>query len=217
MIMNPNTGEILAEASYPNFDLNDPRDLSAFYTDEVWAAMSEEDQLNAMNDLWRNFCVSDAYEPGSTMKPFTIAAGLETGALSGDETYYCSGSKEIVGIPIGCANKEGHGTETVQDALAYSCNVALMDMGLAIGQDDFSRYQHIFGFGEYTGHRPPGRGVHSQALLYSAERYVRVSTWRPTAFGQNFNVTMTQLLSAYCSLINGGYYYEPHVVKQIQR
>ncbi len=214
MIMNPNTGEILAEASYPNFDLNDPRDLSVLYTDEVWAAMSEEDQLNAMNDLWRNFCVSDAYEPGSTMKPFTIAAGLETGALSGDETYYCSGSKEIVGVPIGCANKEGHGTETAQDALAYSCNVALMDMGLAIGQDDFSRYQHIFGFGEYTGIDLPGEASTS-ALLYSAEDMSDIDL-ATNAFGQNFNVTMTQLLSAYCSLINGGYYYEPHIVKQIR-
>lgn len=79
IIMNPNTGEILAEASYPNFDLNDPRNLSLLYTKEQWDAMSEEDQVEAMNDLWRNFCVSDAYEPGSTAKPFTVAAGLETG------------------------------------------------------------------------------------------------------------------------------------------
>ena len=84
MIMNPNTGEILAEASYPNFNLNSPRDLSAIYTDEEWDKMSEEDQVNAMNDLWRNFCVSDAYETGSTAKPFTIAAGLESGKLKGD-------------------------------------------------------------------------------------------------------------------------------------
>ena len=81
--MNPNTGEILAEASYPNFDLNDPRNLSLLYTKEQWDAMSEEDQVEAMNDLWRNFCVSDAYEPGSTAKPFTVAAGLETGTLTG--------------------------------------------------------------------------------------------------------------------------------------
>ena len=117
MIMNPNTGEILAEASYPNYDLNDPRDLSLLYTDEQWDKMSEEEQLDAMNSLWRNFCVSDAFEPGSTMKPFTVAAGLETGKLKGDETYYCGGSKNVSGTPVSCANRDGHGTETMQDAM----------------------------------------------------------------------------------------------------
>ncbi len=214
MIMNPNTGEILAEASYPNFDLNNPRDLSALYSDEEWEAMTEDEQLDAMNALWRNFCVSDAYEPGSTMKPFTIAAGLETGTLSGNETYYCSGSKDVLGTSISCANKDGHGTETVQDALAYSCNVALMDMGLTIGVDNFTRYQHIFGFGEYTGIDLPGEASTS-GLLYSADNMSDIDL-ATNSFGQNFNVTMTQMLSAFCSLINGGYYYEPHIVKQIQ-
>ena len=214
MIMNPNTGELLAEASYPNFDLNNPRDLSALYSDEEWEAMTEDEQLDAMNALWRNFCVSDAYEPGSTMKPFTIAAGLETGTLSGNETYYCSGSKDVLGTSISCANKDGHGTETVQDALAYSCNVALMDMGLTIGVDNFTRYQHIFGFGEYTGIDLPGEASTS-GLLYSADNMSDIDL-ATNSFGQNFNVTMTQMLSAFCSLINGGYYYEPHIVKQIQ-
>lgn len=214
MIMNPNTGEILAEASYPNYDLNNPRDLSSLYTEEQLAAMSDEDRLNAMNSLWRNFCVSDAYEPGSTMKPFTVAAGLETGGLTGGETYYCSGSKNVAGTPISCANKDGHGTETVQDAIAYSCNVALMDMGLTIGAENFCRYQHIFGFGEYTGIDLPGEAS-TAGLLYSAENMSSVDL-ATNSFGQNFNVTMTQMLSAFCSLINGGYYYEPHVVKQIQ-
>ena len=214
MIMNPNTGEILAEASYPNYDLNNPRDLSLLYTDEQWNAMSEEDQLNAMNSLWRNFCVSDAYEPGSTMKPFTVAAGLETGSLTGNETYYCGGSKNVSGTSISCANRDGHGTETMQDAVAYSCNVALMDMALAIGADNFCRYQHIFGFGEYTGIDLPGE-AYTAGLLYSAENMADVDL-ATNSFGQNFNVTMTQMLSAFCSLINGGYYYEPHVVKQIQ-
>lgn len=214
MIMNPNTGEILAEASYPNFNLNSPRDLSAIYTDEEWDKMSEEDQVNAMNDLWRNFCVSDAYEPGSTAKPFTIAAGLESGKLKGDETYYCGGSKNVLGTDISCAHRDGHGTETVQDALAYSCNVALMDMALTLGADDFTRYQHIFGFGEYTGIDLPGE-AETAGLLYSADNMTDIDL-ATNSFGQNFNVTMTQLMSAFCSLVNGGYYYEPHVVKQIQ-
>ena len=214
MIMNPNTGEILAEASYPNYDLNDPRDLSLLYTDEQWDKMSEEEQLDAMNSLWRNFCVSDAFEPGSTMKPFTVAAGLETGKLKGDETYYCGGSKNVSGTPVSCANRDGHGTETMQDAMAYSCNVALMDMALVIGAEDFCRYQHIFGFGEYTGIDLPGEAS-TAGLLYSAENMMDVDL-ATNSFGQNFNVTMTQMMSAFCSLINGGYYYEPHVVKQIQ-
>lgn len=214
MIMNPNTGEILAEASYPNYDLNNPRDLSILYTDEQWEKMSEEEQLDAMNSLWRNFCVSDAYEPGSTMKPFTVAAGLETGKLSGKETYYCSGSLNISGTSVSCANRDGHGTETVQDAMAYSCNVALMDMALAIGAEDFCRYQNIFGFGEYTGIDLPGEAS-TAGLLYSADDMKDIDL-ATNSFGQNFNVTMTQMISAFCSLVNGGYYYEPHIVKQIQ-
>ena len=214
IIMNPNTGEILAEASYPNFDLNDPRDLSLLYTDEEWEKMSEEDQLNAMSDLWRNFCVSDAFEPGSTMKPFTVAAGLETGALTGDETYYCDGSLHVGDNDIGCHLRSGHGTQTVENAVANSCNVALMHMAETIGVEDFTRYQHVFGFGEYTGIDLPAEAATS-ALLYTAENMTPVDL-ATISFGQSFNVTMTQMASAFCSLINGGYYYEPHVVKQIQ-
>ena len=214
IIMNPNTGEILAEASYPNFDLNNPRDLSVLYSDEEWKAMSEEEQLNAMSDLWRNFCVSDAYEPGSTMKPFTVAAGLETGAITGDETYYCDGSLHVGDNDIGCHLRSGHGTQTVENAIANSCNVALMHIAEAIGVDDFTRYQSIFGFGEYTGIDLPAEAATS-ALLYTAENMTPVDL-ATNSFGQSFNVTMTQMASAFCSLINGGYYYEPHVVKQIR-
>jgi stage V sporulation protein D (sporulation-specific penicillin-binding protein) len=214
IMMNPNTGEILAEASYPNFDLNNPRDLSILYTDEEWNAMSEDEQLDAMSELWRNFCVSDAYEPGSTMKPFTVAAGLETGTLTGDETYYCGGSLEVSGTNIGCHLRSGHGTETVQDAVANSCNVALMHMAESIGVESFTKYQHIFGFGEYTGIDLPAEASTS-ALLYTAENMTPIDL-ATNSFGQSFNVTMTQMASAFCSLINGGYYYEPHVVKQIQ-
>ena len=214
IIMNPNTGEILAEASYPNFDLNNPRDLSVLYTEEEWEKMSEEEQLNAMSDLWRNFCVSDAFEPGSTMKPFTVAAGLETGALSGDETYYCDGSLHVGDNDIGCHLRSGHGTQTVENAVANSCNVALMHMAEAIGVDDFTRYQHVFGFGEYTGIDLPAEAATS-ALLYTAENMTPVDL-ATNSFGQSFNVTMTQMASAFGSRINGGYYYEPHIVKQIR-
>ena len=231
IIMNPNTGEILAEASYPNFDLNNPRETSQVYTDamwedkiqevselydeQVWNEMTDEEkEVAALNDLWRNFCVSDAFEPGSTAKPFTVAAGLETGALTGNETYYCGGSKNVLGIDVACHYEEGHGTETIQDAIANSCNVALMDIANAIGAEDFVRYQHIFGFGEYTGIDLPGE-AYTSGLLYQAENMTELDL-ATNSFGQNFNVTMTQMAAAFCSLINGGYYYEPHVVKQIQ-
>ena len=214
LIMNPNTGEILAEAMYPNFDLNNPRDLSDVYTEEKWNKMSDDEQLQAMSDIWRNFCVSDAFEPGSTMKPFTVAAGLETGALKGDETFYCGGYLHVGDNDIGCHLRSGHGTETIKDAIANSCNVALMHIGEAIGVDDFTRYQRIFGFGEYTGIDLPAEASTS-ALLYTSENMTAVDL-ATNSFGQNFNVTMTQLASGFCSLINGGYYYQPHVVKQIQ-
>ncbi len=214
IIMDPNTGEILAEASYPGFDLNNPRDLSTLYTEEEIAAMTDEEELNALNSLWRNFCVSDAYEPGSTAKPFTLAAGLETGTLTGEESYYCGGALDVADYTIKCNNKNGHGQETTQDAIAYSCNVALMEMAEKIGAENFCRYQHIFGFGEYTGIDLPGEAA-TEALLYQADNMGEVEL-ATNSFGQGFNVTMTQMVSAFSSLINGGYYYEPHVVKQIQ-
>lgn len=92
MIMNPNTGEILAQASYPDYDLNNPADLSAIYSEDTINGMTEEEKTEKRNQMWRNFCISDTYEPGSTMKPFTVAAGLESGTLTGNETYYCGGS-----------------------------------------------------------------------------------------------------------------------------
>lgn len=214
IMMDPNTGEILAEASYPNFDLNNPRDLSSLYSTEKWNAMSEEEQINAMNELWRNFCVSDAYEPGSTIKPFTVAAGLETGAITGNETYVCGGYLHVGDWDISCHLKTGHGTETVADAIANSCNVALMQIAESIGTENFIRYQHIFGFGEYTGIDLPGE-ADTSGLLFTADSMTETDL-ATSSFGQSFNVTMTQMASAFSSLVNGGYYYEPHVVRQVQ-
>lgn len=214
MIMNPQNGEILAEASYPNYDLNNPRDLSSYYTQEQLDAMSDEEQLDALNSLWKNFCASDTYEPGSTIKPFTVAAALETGALNGDETFYCEGSLHIGGYDIHCINREGHGTQTLKEAVENSCNVALMQIGEKIGAEDFIKYQHIFGFGELTGIDLPGEAA-TEGLLYTVDNMDETSL-ATNAFGQNFNVTMTQMLAGFCSLINGGEYYEPHIVKQIQ-
>ena len=214
IVMNPQNGEILAEASYPNYDLNQPRDLTKYYTQETIDAMSDEEQLETLNSLWNNFCVSDTYEPGSTFKPFTIAAGLETGILTGDETYYCGGVLHVGDHDIHCSNRDGHGTQTLKQALENSCNVALMEIGEALGAEEFCRYQELFGFGEYTGIDLPGEGETS-GLLYTPEN-MDAASLATNAFGQNFNETMTQLAASFCSLINGGNYYEPHVVKQIQ-
>ncbi len=217
------------------FDLNNPRDLTPWYTTEALAKMSDDDKLNAMNNLWRNFCVSDAFEPGSTAKPFTLATGLETGTLTGQETYVCQGGTWKGDWYIQCHNTSGHGTENVDQAIANSCNVALMaghgtenvDQAIAnscnvalmamadkIGVEDFIRYQHIFGFGEYTGIDLPGEAS-TENLIFTAENMGETDL-ATSSFGQSFNVTMTQMVSAFSSLINGGYYYQPHVVKQIQ-
>ncbi len=211
IVMNPQNGEILAEASYPNYDLNRPRDLTKYYTEEEIAAMSDEDKLNKYNQLWNNFCVSEFYEPGSTFKPFTIAAGLEIGALTGDEGYTCGGMLHIGDHDIHCSNRDGHGPQSLKRSLENSCNVALMHIGQAIGKEEFCRYQKLFGFGEYTGIDLPGEAL---GLLYDVEDMDPASL-ATNAFGQNFNVTMTQLSASFCALINGGNYYKPHVVRQI--
>lgn len=211
IVMNPQNGEILAEASYPNYDLNQPRDLTRYYTEEEIAAMSDDEKLDKYNQLWNNFCVSEAYEPGSTFKPFTIAAGLETGTLIGDEGYTCGGMLHIGDHDIHCSNRDGHGPQSLKRSLENSCNVALMYIGQSIGKEEFCRYQKLFGFGEYTGIDLPGEAL---GLLYDAEDMDPASL-ATNSFGQNFNVTMTQLSASFCALINGGDYYKPHVVRQI--
>lgn len=212
MVMNPQNGEILAEASYPNYDLNNPRDLTKLHTEEELAALSDEEKVKELNSLWNNFCISSGYEPGSTFKPFTISEGLDLGVLTGDESYVCNGVLHVGDHDIHCSNRDGHGTQSLKVALENSCNVALMQIGSAIGKEQFVRYQQLFGFGQSTGIDLPGEAA---GLLYSLED-MDSSTLATNAFGQNFNVTMTQLAASFCSLINGGNYYEPHVVKQIQ-
>ena len=214
IIMNPNTGEILAEASYPSYDLNNPRDLSRYYSEESIAEMTDEQKLNEMNKIWKNFCVSDTYEPGSTIKPFTVATGLEDGTLAGGEVYHCGGYKQVATSKIKCNNRNGHGMQTLSDSIANSCNVALMNIAAAMGADEFCRYQEVFGFGQKTGIDLPGE-ADTAGLLYDADKMgpVELAT---NSFGQGFNVTMTQMVASFSSLINGGNYYAPHVVKQIQ-
>lgn len=235
IIMNVNTGEILAMASYPNFDLNNTRDTSALlgmrmvdedgnkvdltsetggYINETnLASMSSEQLLANYNALWKNFCISSTYEPGSVYKPFTVATGLDSGAITGNEVYQCDGYLEIGDYKIKCHNKYGDGLVSVERSIEISCNVALMQIGQAIGSDTFAGYQHAFGFGLKTNIDLAGES-RTAGLVYTAE------TMGPTelatgTFGQGFNVTMIETISAFASLVNGGYYYQPHIVSKI--
>lgn len=214
IIADPQSGEILAQASYPNFDLNKPRDISAYYTEKELKKMKEEEKVEILNNLWKDFCVSDSYEPGSTAKPFTVAAGLETGKIRGNEVYTCGGSLVVAEDtePINCHYTAGHGTQTIAQSIANSCNVAMMEMIKVIGAEDFYRYQSIFGFGAQTGIDLPGE---AEGILQDPELVGPVDL-ATNSFGQNFNVTMEQMVAGMSALINGGNYYEPHVVKQIQ-
>ena len=215
LVMDPQNGDVLAMASYPNFDLNNPKDLSAYFTEEELAGMSDEDKMNQLNKLWQNYTISNTFEPGSTFKPFTEAMGLDSGSLRGDETYICDGSEWVSGHEIHCVNRSGHGTEDLRGALRDSCNDALMQMVRAIGSANFAKYSREYGFGQKTGIDLPGEAS-TASLIFSEEQLARTeSNLAVSSFGQGFNVTMIQLASSFCSLINGGNIYQPHVVKKI--
>ena len=213
IVMNPQNAEVLAMANYPNYDSSNPRDLSAYYTQEEIDAMDDDAELDALNQLWSNFCITYTYEPGSTVKPFTVACGLDTGTLDPNRTFICDGYETISGHDIHCVNTNGHGLETVEDALKNSCNDALMQMSYDIGPENFSKYQQIFGFGTKTNIDLPGE-ARTDSLIYTEDQLSTINL-ATNSFGQNFNVTMIQVASAFSSIINGGNYYQPHVVKKI--
>lgn len=214
IIMNPNNGEILAMASYPNFDLNSPKDLSAYYTEEQIQQMQEEETYyDTLNKLWRNFCISDTYEPGSTAKALTMAAGLETGKLIGNETYECTGALDVADRHIRCNVRSGHGVLDVSGALEQSCNVALMKMGEAIGVKDMVKFERIFNIGLKTNIDLAGE-ARTASLVFNEDTMGQTEL-ATSSFGQGFNVTMIEMASAFSSIINGGYYYEPHMVSKI--
>lgn len=213
VIMNPQNGEVRAMAQAPTFDLTDPWNLEGVYTKEEIDAMSEDELSDARDILWTNYCVTSTYEPGSTAKPFTVACGLETGTLKGNESFVCDGIEEISGHKIHCVNRSGHGTETIRTALMDSCNDALMQMSYRIGAENFCKYQNIFGFGLRTNIDLPGE-ARTDSLLHHAEDMKTVDL-ATNSFGQNFNVTMIQMVSAFSSLVNGGDIYQPHMVSKV--
>ena len=237
IIMDVDSGDILAMASYPNFDLNNPRDTSkligmpavdekgnklsgesvydsgVYITEEMLAEFTDEELYQNYNALWKNFCISDTYEPGSVAKPFTVATGLEAGAITGNEVYNCTGSLNVGGWDIKCHNTYGDGEVSVERAIEISCNVALMHIGQAIGVNTFTKFQKDFGFGLKTNIDLAGE-ARTEGLTYSASD-MGATDLAVNTFGQGFNVDMIEMITGFCSLINGGYYYEPHVVKKI--
>ena len=212
MVMNPKNGEILAMASNSTFDLNDPQNLASMYSEQKIAAMTDKEKNENLLSMWSNFCVGSAYEPGSTFKPFTIAAALDENIISGKSTFQCNGVKKVADREIHCSNRNGHGMLDLRHALMESCNAALMDIGLGLGRNKFSKYNILYGFGQRTGVDLPGE---TSGLIHTKEELnpVELAT---SSFGQTQTVTMVQMLSGFSSLINGGNYYQPHLVKEIQ-
>jgi len=215
IVMDPNNGEILAMANYPTYDLNNPRDLSGIYSEEEIAAMTEEKQLDALNKLWKNYCITNTYEPGSVVKVMSLAAAIEEDVVRLDEEFVCDGYETFKSgstyDKVSCVKREGHGTITLKEALMYSCNDVLMQVAARIGAETFTDYQKTFGFGQLTGIDLPGEAT---GLLISVADMKPIDL-ATNSFGQNYDVTMIQVASAFCSVINGGSYYKPHVVKEI--
>ena len=215
VMMDANSGEILAMQSNYSYNLNSPRDLSNVYSEEILSSMTSQEQVNALYDIWRNYCISDAYEPGSTFKPMTVAAALEEKIVSIEDEFLCDG-REYFGntksIQIKCSNSRGHGKISLAQSLMYSCNDALMQMSATGGRDWFYYYQKHFLLGSKTGIDLPGE---TSGSLIPVEN-LNVTELATSSFGQSFTVNMVQMTSAFASLINGGTYYEPHVVKAIK-
>lgn len=213
IIQDCNNGEIKSMATYPDFDLNNPKDLSAYYSAEQIEQMDDEAYYDALNALWKNYCISDTYEPGSTAKAITLATGLETGRIQGNESYECGGILHVADHDIRCNVRGGHGTLNVSGSLEQSCNVAFMKMGEAIGVKNTIQFEQIFNLGLKTNIDLAGE-TRTASLVYN-ENTMKAAELATSSFGQGYNVTMIQMITAFSSIINGGYYYEPHMVSKI--
>ncbi len=229
IIMEVNTGNILAMASYPNYDLNDTRNTEnligmpeldeqnkrtgEYLTAAKISEMDDETLYRHLDALWKNFCIVDTYEPGSVSKPFTVAAALETGAITGEEKFNCEGYLEVGDYKIKCHQTFGDGYLSVAEGIERSCNVVLMNVAFKLGKDRFIDFQHLFGFGLKTNIDLAGES-RTASLVYNKDN-IRQTELATCSFGQGFNASMIQVITGFCSLINGGYYYEPHVVSRI--
>lgn len=214
VVADPSNGEILGMASYPTFNLNDPRKLTGMYTDEEIKDMSDEEYRNNLYSLWTNYCVSESYEPGSTFKPVTVASALEEGVVKDGDTYVCKGFETVADYKLKChvfSTIGSHGSLTVEQALMNSCNPYMIHLALEMGNSRFAYYQSLFGFGKITGIDLPGE---TTGIVYG-DRMTTIDA-ACNSFGQTINVNMMQMMAAYCSIINGGMLYQPHIVKRIE-
>ena len=212
IVMDVRTSAILAMASLPNYDLNDP---GALYNDFLTQGMSEEEVVEKLSDLryrqWRNKAINDTYEPGSTFKILTLSMGLEEGVIGLGSTFECSGKTVVEKETINCSNRSGHGHQTLKQAVGNSCNPAFINIGLKVGNEKFYQYMKAFGLTEKTGIDTTGE----------ASGFVNSEIERSTlalacyAFGQNFNVTPVALIAAQAACINGGYLRTPYLVDQV--
>ncbi len=209
VVMDPNTAEILAMATDKCFDPNEPADMSHTYTEEAIQAMTEEELGEARNQMWRNFTISDANSPGSVCKTFTVAIGLEEAVVTPESQFVCDGGEDVGGVHIGCT--ETHGDLILEEGLWYSCNDVMMNIAARLSVPSILQYERNFGLGSQTGIDLPGEASGS-IFTEDTMSAVDVAT---TSFGQGYAATMIQVAGAYCSLINGGYYYRPHIVRQI--
>ena len=212
IVMDVNTGAVLAMASLPTYDLNDP---STIYNDFLTSGMTEEEIIENATELrnkqWRSKAINDTYEPGSTFKTLTLAMALEENVVDLNSGFYCGGNMTVEGQKIWCSKRTGHGQQDLSTAFANSCNPAFMNIGLRIGNAKFYQYMKDFGLMEKTGIDTTGEasGFANKEIEYST---LALACY---AFGQNFNVTPIALLAAQCACVNGGYLYTPYLVEQI--
>lgn len=213
LVMNPNNGEVLGMASAPVFNLNKPRDLTiAGYTEDQIANMSDQDMSDVLYQVWRNFCVNDTYEPGSTVKTMTVSYALDQALVDPDENFVCDGGQTYTdGTFVSCNSV--HENLTLTGSIVHSCNDVMMQLSDRIGAASFIQMQKLFGFGQLTGIDLPGEAS-CAATIYTADTMGPVELWT-SSFGQGYNATMVQVASAFSSIVNGGYYYKPHVVSEI--
>ena len=203
LLMNPQNGEIYACVNVPEFDLNDPFTLN---TEENTGTLSEKQKQDLLNQMWRNPCLNDTYEPGSTFKIITMAAGLEEGVVSVNDRFYCPGYKLVDDRRIHCARRTGHGSQDFIQGAMNSCNPVFIEVGLRLGVDNYYKYFQQFGLLKKTGVDLPGE---AGTIMHKKENMGNVEL-ATVAFGQSFQITPIQLAATVSSLINGGRRITPH-------
>lgn len=214
IIMNAKTGEILAMATQPDFDLNQPFELTGDMQKQLEGLSGDERKTEynkLLNKLWRNKAVVDGYEPGSTFKPFTGAMALEENLVGQNEHFLCTGAVHVGGHTIHCWKTAGHGSLTFREGFENSCNPVFMALGARVGAKNFYKYFKKFGFTETTGFDLPGE---ASGTFHSMDRFndAEIAT---SSFGQSFIVTPLQLITAYTAITNGGTMVRPHVAKEL--